>query len=505
MAFYDNSQQFTAVDDALDRYYNLDAVPQFQRLGKTARWFNPRGVAMKGKSYGYVAWTQPATGVRRETFTTGRISEFPAARDLDYQPLSVSFADMKLFRATSKINILDWDKTKDPKHAVADLAMKVLSEADMDFASQLNVALYQAGTCGMGTIKQIYDVDGTAFTGAAGAAAAYIRVTDGSIAQFNKGDVLEIRDATTTTQVNVEMTVNSVIHGKDGPWSAGSRVADIGPGIIATPNTATTATWNAVDTPIATDILARSGEYHATSTSYRNIHGFPDWWNTAVDVFRDEDGGSVLDREAAGNHWMNPEQVTVAASGSEVNLDIDTHFRDIEDILPYRIETGRVKRAASVRNGPSLPESLVAFMNAPLVNEAVHTVGGSERFTTTLAMNLDTAKRRQLFGESGFDGYVYHSATLGEVCFQADVAMPPYVMYVIEPQSFFYVTFGGSPSGLAWLKNAGSRWQPVQGDTLGTPTFVQQAGAYTFMALACDQIGANFRITGVKSSREPQA
>ena len=382
---------------------------------------------------------------------------------------------------------------------------------DLDFASQLNVALHQDGSCEMAEVLQIYDVDATAFSGAAGSAPAYINITGGPIAAFNVGDVLQIIDTGDDSTVNATCIVLDVIHGNDGPWSAGSRVTGIGPGIIvdtcdAAGDRTSGATWDAVAAPAVGDHIARYGEYHATAASQRNIHGFGDWFDTTKDVYRDADGGSLLDREAAGNHWMNPEIFDYDDGGGAVTFDIDTHLADYESVMPTRVNSGRNKRPSlwegkveTAEEGIKLPEMLVAIGEPGLIRTAINSGSATHQFTAAEALTREAAEKRGRIAVEGFEGLVWHSATIGPIAFEADEASVPNKLRILVSDSFFYVLFGSKEYGqIQWATYAGnSRFQRIS-DSNGSPTYYITGGAWTMAQLSCDQIGANAEIRGVK-------
>jgi hypothetical protein len=495
------------IESSMARYYRMRGTKdQFTRMGKTAKWFQPRDEIMRGETYEFYAFTQPSSPIRRENMSTAETGEFPVGHDYDYTELSVKWDDLVHFRGTVRWNELTKIKSKDRKHALHEVSTKLVNELELDFADSYNAALHQGGTCTMANVAGIYDTDGSSLTNEDGHAAKYINIDGGSISQFQPGMVLEIYDASTTTQRNCIVKVHDVIYGKDGPWSEGDRVADIGPGIIAEPcdkyGDLSTTAWNATDTPADGDAIARYGEYTSTASSYRNFHGLPDWFDTTTDVYRDSEGGSLLNRESAGNHWQNPEISDFTSGGSAVAIDLDTHFRDMEDTLPFRVQSGRKKRRSLNGPGIDIGSALTAITTVGIVNDAVGDVRDSVRFTSTMSGTMDAATKKELFGEIGFDGVCYHSPSLGSIAIQADPACTPERMYVIDPQSFFFLTNKDGTKKINWLDmdGKGNRWQRLTGGTERTPTHYWQGGAYCMMALVCDQPGANFCIKGVKSS-----
>jgi hypothetical protein len=514
MAFTDSVQKYTTLDNAIGRVYDYRRTkPQYQRAGQSANWFRPAGFLWKGKSYQYNALVAPASAIRRAQLSVAKDQEWPVGRDMKTQPLCIKYEDIVIFRGTAKINEFDDLKTQgDPDITIGKLAERIVGQLMEDFDTQRDMALFQPGTCEMFTIKQIYNVDGTTFTGAAAAAAAYIAVTGGSIAQVQPGDVLEIIDVADHSTVNATVTVNAVIKGKNGPMvSTGIRVADIGPGIIATP----AAAWNAVGAPAATDHIARSGEFNNTAATYKNIKGFESFFNPTISIFRSEDGTAMDRYDATGdNQWQVPEVFCFDSvgdgSGTAVDFDVDTHFGEVEDVMGYVLSTSRMQRvSANQDTGPniSLPEVITMHTTPQLVNDVVSQCKDTARLTTSLAMSQDEATRRKFFGEIGFDGFVYHSPTLGHVALMPSVACRPNRMFFVDPQTAFWIHLGGSGAdgsggGLQWLDMEGSRWQRLTGDTLRTPTAVKQAACYTASVLGWDQVAQNFAIKGIKSSRD---
>ncbi len=524
MALGDLGYTLDDLEEAMARQERLHPTKaQFLRLGKTARWIRIEGTVMKGKRFFYRVFTTPSTGTRRTTMSNGSSSEFPLPSNLDYDEMSVGFTNLKMFRATVRLNEIEDLRTANTKYAVARLVKKAVGEIKNDFAKQTNLGLHQAGTALMATMGNIYDVDGTSFTGAGGHAPAYISIKGGGIANFLPNDVLYIYDSADGTTLRATVRVWDVITTEDGPWAAGSRVADIGPGIICetcgpSGNVAdgsvigdgSPVAWNAVAAPDADDFIARSGEYTQTAGSYVNFHGFPDLFDTTVDIFRDT-SGSTIDRESFGNRWMNPVVVipTGASSGSEVTFDIDTHFGELEDIMSQTVELSRLNRGASNSN-MSNPEDYLAINGAMLgvaapdiVNDAVRDAADSIRFTSTMSRTLDDAQRKEFFGNIGFTGIVYHSASLPPIALLGDAASQPNVLRLLEPASMFMLTFGGGLDKINWVKNdAGGVWQRLEGDTNRTPTFFRQAGAWTAAYMVYDQPRTNCELRYIKSSRK---
>lgn len=508
MAHGDYAIDLNELDAAIARQEDLTkhVKAQFTRLQNTTRWFDTTKEPLKGKTFYYRALVSPSSGVRREKATTAATQEFPIAQSFTYQELSVKLADIKFFQASVKYNTLEQKRTASGEYAVQELAMQAVGDAEADFSQQLNSAIHQPGSAMMAKVVLMYDVDGTAFSGAADSAAAYIHISDGSIGQFNKGEVLAITDTDGTTAL-ARMKVLAVVYGPDGPLDGSDgKVADIGPGLICQPctvdGTAEDVHWNAVAAPAVGDYIARYGEFHATAASYRNIHGFPDLFDSTCNMFWDGDG-SALDRDSPANQWTVPYIVRAAAAGSEVAFDADVHLRELEDSIPFAaaVKGGRTRRALKPLEGITIKNSLVAITTPSIVNDAVADAKANLRFTTNYAASLGTAEKKKIFGSVGFDGIVYHSPSLGVIALQADAACRPYRMEIIEPNSFFYLTYPGMSGNVEWYAPSGKRFTEVAGDN-GRKTYYVQGAAHTALALCNDQPGANMEIRGVKSSAE---
>uniref|UniRef100_A0A6H1ZGU9 Uncharacterized protein n=1 Tax=viral metagenome TaxID=1070528 RepID=A0A6H1ZGU9_9ZZZZ len=495
------AMDWTDIDAAMDEYYRMGRVPaQFTRQGTTSRWFTVRGEKMKGKRYHFKVYIQPPTGTRRENLATAATGEFPAARDLAHLDMSYDDDDMTVFWLTVKPNELQDIQSEDRKHTIFKLSQMLISEAERDAAGQVNSAIHQASTNVIGTVKALYNDDGTSYTG--GQTDGFIRMTDGAINQINKGERLDIYDSDGVTFL-VEVIVNDVIYGLDGPYRSGSRVASIGPGIVVTQSADSPTALDLISEPAVGDFIARSSEY--TQAGTKGLHGLPDWFSPNADVYNDE-GGTAITRDAKGYAWQLPEIVYVAAPGSEVTFDMDTHLAQLDVTLPYRVKNGRNGRRIDIDEGISMPEALVAITTPSIAREATTDATSTIRFTTAAEASMSGAERKRLFGVTGFDGIVWRSPNLGHVAIQSDTAARPFKVDIIDPQSFHFLTLGGQDGGtlpqqgLRWLRNPkGGRFERVRG-TNNRPTFYVDAGAWTSLLLFCDQIGANAEIQGVKGS-----
>ena len=489
--YNDYGIDYDDIETMLDEVWRLrPAKAQFTRLGETAKWFRPNTEAMQGNIFHFKVYTAPASGTRRSAAGTAAEAEFPRARENTYVDIGVPWGDLIMFQGTLNINDIARQRTDNTEHSIYKIADRMISEAETDLGNQTNAAIFQNNDSVMGTINAVYDEDGTAYT--SGQTNAYVRIIDGAIGQFVKGQILDIREGADGTDVQVTVVVNDVVHGNDGPAiTAGSApVSDIGPGIVVTIAGENGGDAN-LDGLAAADEIVLSGEADSS-----NFHGFPDWFSRSKNVYKATDGSTAIERDTIGNLWSAPEIVTVAASGSEVNFDLDTHLGQLADILPQRVRLGRQQRVKDV-DGVNMKQLMLAVTTSKIANEATRDSVNNHRFTTVAQASLDASQRRQVYGDVGFNGVVYHSTTLGDIAIQPDTAAPPFKVRLIEPNSFFFLEQGGR--AIRWLDNSGKRFQRSVGSNARL-TFYQQAGYYSMCALECDQPAANAEITGVKSS-----
>ena len=512
MAAYD----LASIDEAIARQEDLEYAPaQYARQGMTIEWMMnlARKKTMDGKALYFRLQDAPATGVRREQLNTGANAEWPVGQEFSTRECVINQADHRIFRATTPpLNTLMQDQSMG-EHALFDLGKRIFNQIDEDLMDAMNSAFNQDGTCQMATIGQVYDIDGTAFTGGGASAAAYISIAGGGIGQFQRGMVLDIYKVDTFSKTVLVLDVN---HTANGPYVSGSdQVSGIGPGLLIQPCTAAGVVedtdWDVVAIPATDDILARSTEFEALAANYNNINGIPALFDESTAIFREGSSGSLIDRTTAGNQYMipmkhYPDGATVA---SPVVLDVERDFDTIIEQMIQRVNMGRKSRKS---NTVSMTDSqkaisrsgvMLGLCNTSLIKEAQTQFYDQQRFT--LATTMDAKSKKDLVGCIGWDGVVYRSPGAPPIALQGDVAATPHTIRLIDPQSVVMYRFlGKGEKKWNWLPgnvNGSSRWRTKDG-TNGRPTAEMQAGAYCTMYVTCDQPGANAEISRVKSSIE---
>jgi len=263
-------------------------------------------------------------------------------------------------------------------------------------------------------------------------------------------------------------------------------VASIGPGIVVD-----AGSGNTCDTVAATHAIRLSGE-----TTGDNFAGFPSWFSGSTNVYYDEDG-TELDRDAIGNAWQIPYIFNYLSGSANVTFDLDTHLRPLADYLPQAIAKGRKARSKVMTQSS---KAMVAIGPADIINEATQEAHDTVRFTSALRMNKD--EKKSLFGDVGFEGVVWHSATLGPIAFDYDPFARPNKLDIIDPEAWHWLTDGEGLGGVQWLPGpVNGRWHPVYNNSSGNElTFYIQAGCWTMAKPYCDQPQTQIEIQGIKSS-----
>jgi len=514
----------TKIDAALALREKVRPAPsQMTRMGATTKWFSPRHEKLVGERTRYRAFTKAYRGARRSAFNSSANEEFPVPQKMGHTRLSYSWEDLTDIKTTIKWNMLQGEKHNDIDYAVYELVTELYAQAELDLMELLNIGMFQTYTAALCQIAGIYDADGTTFTGASGHAEAYINIKNGPIGRIQVGDVLDIYDSTSaggSDTKNRTINVTDVIHGENGPYdSNGDRVAGIGPGFLGEPcdayGVAAATAWNSGGTtPDADDFIARSGEFQTSTTNPHTLHGFPDWFDPTVKCLRDGDG-TLMDPTASGNRWQQPMIITPsgASEGSEVEFDPETHLAELADNWITQVRVGRKMRRAQVINignaGPGgksgrieISDHLVLVTEPKMVNHVVTEAKATEQFVHSSMLNEKAAVALKRIGVEGFDGYVWHSPSLGSVAMLGDPNCKPHHAFLIEPSSFFWIE-PKDGQRITWVSHGkGSRVWPIAGDTNGTPTYSRQAAAHIMLGLQNDQPQANAMIEHIQTARE---
>jgi len=538
MAF--NSNEIGLGEEAIDAALAIKeevrrAPAQFTRQGKTSRWFSPRTKMLEGERTKFRVFTKGYRGARGTNFAGMAGTEGPVPMKIGHVECSYSWDDLMGVRSGVKWNMMQDLKHKNLEYAVYELVNELFSEAEADTVERISTGLMLPYTASMARGVAMFDADGTTMSGIGGHAPAFIQIKDGPVSRFQQGDVLQLYDvdsASGTDYLNAQVYVHDVIYGENGPPVAGGqRVEGIGPGLVVEPcavdgNVSSGTGYDtnysdAAKIAAGTDFLdcfiARSTEFQTSTTvtigGPNNYHGFPDWFDWGTSTLRDGTG-TYLTRTDPSYNWTNPmvitpDGVTVGTSSTYVEFDVDEQLVELGANWINMVKAGRSQRrtlGVGMPGGPNkeiqISEHLMMIMEPGMCDHVVNGAEDKLRFTHASAMNEAAAKALQMIGVEGFEGYVWHNFTLGEIAIESDTNCKPHSAFIVEPSSWFWIEPPGG-QGVQWLQHGGgSRIWPIAGDTLGTPTFSRQAMGYSMIGLMCDQPRANAMIEGILTARE---
>ena len=469
---------------------------QYSRGGNTSRWFTRKSDKFVGREYHFYALTIPSTGSRGMTHTQARDEPYPEASSPTTVELIYKNTDVTYFKSTVEYNEIDESESETPKAALFRVAKHLVQQAMGDTDATHNMAIHLDTNGTLGTIVTRYDDDGTGYS--TGNATAFWAMNRADIGRFQPGLVLKSDQA---TQAALTIVVSDVITGKDGPARGGSYVSDIGPGIVVS---FVSGTDTDLDNATNTSTVSRSEAVSGAGVANSNFSGLASWMSRTTNVYFDRDG-NALDRDAIGNAWSIPNIVDYTDAGDTVPIDIDVHFRDVAVIAPSRMRAGRLHRQGlgeitAAKEALNLPEVLVAVGPHSLIESAAEQIGDSQRFTSFTANSVDAARRKELFGQTGFDGTVIHSATLPPIALQSDKLARKNKLSILDPQSFQFLKAPGPE--MVWVKQNGGIWHVKPDASTGRLTETKQGGYRTSALLFNDQPGVNFELQGLRSDRE---
>ena len=475
----------SAVTTAMSEIWKLrPAKEQFTTWNDTLRFFSPRQIPMESDGFHWKAYIQPMRGVRRTK--SGAESEFPAPRQYDYQDIEADWDDLSEFQLSLQYTGLAAARTKTRRAAVRKVAEQLVSEADDDFAQQVNVALHQTADCTMALIATKTNEDGTTYS--SGQTDAFLGIDGGPISRFVKGQILDIRAASDNANIRVAVVVNDVYFGSDGPGDG------VGPGIVVT-----------IDSTRNTDItgdsdldnLVDNDEIALSAETADNFDGFPSWFSNSTNVLN-------ITRSTKGQYWTVPHLL----SFGDVTFDMEEHLRTLAELVSRAVRAGRRSRTKGAGKGLTvdgvrMTGAMLALGTPAISSEANSQAGDSARFTAALSMTLEAEERRELFGELGFDGIVFHHESLPPTAIRSDPVATEDTLRLLEPNSWFLLAgHEGGMRNAEMLNKDGSFWHYNKG---ANGRLVNQlvGGMLMRLEFVCDQPQANAQISGIKSSVTP--
>ena len=449
--------------DMIDEVYEMTPVAQEARFGATAKHITKetpwKGGAMHRKVINQqFSRTLASADLESDAPYAGRIS----TDDIEIQETNlrkVAFTVSKSIPAAKEV-----DGSKD---AVWALANELVLQAQEAIGEKRNAMIHQDANAVKALVKQKYALAGSIYV--AGQTTAFLSIDNGSISSFKKGEILNIRVASTAV-IRLTVQVDDVHHDRY------YNELDIGPGIVCSYLASETAgTDTDFDLVVDNDEIVAHGEVDGVGFPMGFAQIFTRALATAGDYF------SIVDRGAAGHQYLIP----YGRAWGGVDLDIDVHFGTMADTMGMVFGPGREYRR---NRNFQMTEAIVGLCQPDLFNEVTRQAGNaSARFTMAMSSSIEEAKRRKLVGLHGWTGAVLQHGTLPPIALQSEPLTAAGTIRLFEPSTYEFIRFGGKRPQFIPNGSAGGIWHARRDATTGNLTMLMEASGFVIETLYCDQ------------------
>lgn len=467
-----------------DELWNLEPVYSEARSGSTIQ-FITRTEKWHGNAMHRKAITELYTGAR---FDSDLEAAFPDSTKMAALDIEIAISKLRRSAAQFEISKVALMQMADEEHSAFDLATRIVGEIEADINESRNKHLNATANSRMATILACYNRDGTTYS--ATKTEAFLSLKNGSTNYFHKGQYIDIRDGSATASPKMTAQVTDVFH---GDMMLGK---DVGPGIaVVYVATGTVANF---DTVTLDDDIVPSGE---TTSGYPAAFASVINFTTAPGAYF-----SVADRSAAGYTWLIPNGKDYTTAGAAINLDVETHFGTMADLMAVLLPRAR---AVMANKGLKPHRALVAQAHPKLVAEFARQCGDATiGFQRDAASSLDAATRKDLIAVSGWDGAIYRSPNMPgfPIALQPEAQMDPHQIRLWDPNMAVAIRLSeGNGKRPDWEKNEGGGiWHSVK-KASGTNTQIVpavQCGASTMETIFFENPQLIYAMLGLKSSLE---
>ena len=457
----------------LDEVYDTDPIVQQARFGATAQHISRsdswKGGAMHKKFINQI--------FSRTLANSDLESDAPDAGKISTMDIKIEEANLRKLHFSLRYSIPAGMEVDGSDHAVWQLAKELVLQAQESLGEKRNQLIHQNADCVKALVAAVYNEDGTTYT--AGQTDAFIQIDNGSISAFHEGEILDIREASDNTDVQVTVTVNDVWH---DPYY---RDLNIGPGIVVTIDSDNNEGDANLDNIADNDEIVAHGEA---------AYGYPVGFETLC--LRTSPGAyfSVTDRAAVGYQFLIP----YGRDWGTVDLDVDTHFGIMADVMGMVFGPARASRRAK---GFRLTDAIVAICQPDLLNEAARQVGNASlQFTKEAVRNNAAAKMTNLTAVMGWEGVCLHHPSLPPIVLQSDPLATKNKIRFFEPSAFEWIRMGNRKPTFIKQPGSGSIWHNRRNVTTGNLTVHLDSSAFVIETLFCEQPKLVYSMDGVTSS-----
>ena len=471
-----------------DELWNLEPVYSEARSGSTIQ-FITRTEKWHGNVMHRKAITELYTGAR---FDSNLEAAFPDSTKMAALDIEIAISNLRRSAAQFEISKVALIQMADEEHSAFDLAARVVGEIEADINESRNKHINATANARMATIAAKYKHDGDTYPGSS-ATSAFLQLKNGSTNYFHKGQFIDIRDVASTGTAQIRCHVTDVIHGNYllgrnvGPGIAVAYDADLG---------YTSPADTDFDTIAADDDIVPSGE----TTS-----GYPAAFASLIN-FTSAPGAyfSVTDRAAAGYRWLIPNGKDYTTDSEAINLDVETHFGTMADLMAVLLPRAR---AVMANKGLKPHKAIVAQAHPALVAEFARQCGDATiGFQRDAASSLDAATRKDLIAVSGWDGAIYRSPNMPgfPIALQPEAQMDRNQIRLWDPNMAVALRLSeGNGKRPDWEKNEGGGiWHNVKSASGSTTQIVPayQCGASIMETLFWENPQLIYAMLGLKSS-----
>jgi len=478
----DDNIAMADMDEAMDKIYDLGVIPQECRFGSTTQHISgDKPFRSQDMSVELLK-----TAYHGATMSADLEADAPASYEISLVQMAIDRSDLRELAITISHTLVAQTLGKDREHSAYEPAKRLVMQSLASLGERRNQALNQDANCVKALVAATYKFDGDTYPGS-NATVAFIKIDNGSISGFHPGEVIDIREASTTTE-RVCAMVNDVIHTEDYRGHTG-----VGPGITVTYNStyAGGGTYSDAhfDNVADGDEIVRHLEVDGA--------GFPASFGTLIDLGSSPSTYFSIDRSTQGNMYLVPYGKSYLSGTSNVNLDIPTHFGEMVDTMAMVIGPSRIWRG---ERDFKVSNALVAQAQPDLVNEIARQAGeDNARFTAEISSTMDAARKKHFVANAGWNGAVLHHPNFPPIVVQPEPLCPPNKIRLFDPSAWTFYRLGGSRPN--WIRNdTGGRWHVRRNTSTGQLTKTRDASAYVHETLVCDQPRTVYEIQGVKST-----
>jgi len=476
------------MDEAMDKIFELDVVPQETRFGATTqhitgdKTFTSQDITVELLKSAYHGATMSAS----------LEGDAPDSYELTLQQMTIARSHLRELAFTISHTLVAETLGRDKEHSAYDPAKRLVLQAMSSIGERRNQALNQGANCVKALVAAKYKADGDTYSQAV---SAFLKIDTGSISMFHPGEIVDIRAASDGADIRNTCVVNDVCHTTNFLGFA------VGPGIVVTLDTVygrtkasgtgngTTTQDEYLDNIADGDEIVRHSEVDGA--------GFPASFDSLIDLSSSPSAYFGLTRTTAGNFYLVPYGKSYLESSANVNLNLETHFGDMVDTMAMVIGPSRIWRG---QNDFKLSNALVAQAQPDLVNEIAKQAGSDNaRFTREMSSTMDAARKQTFVANAGWNGAVLHHPGFPPIIVQPEPLCPPNIIRMFEPSAWTFYRLGGKAPN--WIRNdGGGRWHTRRNVTTGNLTKIRDASGYVHETVVCDQPRTVYEIEGVKST-----